>query len=94
MKDGKAPGPDNVQIEFLKLLDDDGIKWLTAVFNHIYDTGSIPLDWLKSEFITLPKKPGPKQCDEYRTISLMSHLLKLFLKIIYKTIYIYSYHDT
>ena len=26
MRDGKAPGPDNVQIRFLKLLDDDGIN--------------------------------------------------------------------
>ena len=63
------------------------MNWLTAVFNHTYNTGSIPLDWLNYEFITLPKTQGAKQCDEYRTISLLSHLQKLFLKIIHKRIY-------
>lgn len=87
MKEGKASGPDNIQTEFLKLLDEDNVKWLTSLFNRIYDCGSIPKEWLKSEFIILPKKPGAKNCSEYRTISLMSHLLKLFLKIIHKRIY-------
>lgn len=87
MKDGKAPGPDNVNAEILKLLSEDNVKWLTAVFNNIYDSGNIPREWLKSEFITLPKKPGAKTCGEYRTISLMSHMLKIFLKIIHRRIY-------
>lgn len=35
----------------------------------------------------MPKKPSAKTCDDYRTISLMSHVLKLFLKIIHRRIY-------
>jgi hypothetical protein len=42
MDHGKAPKPDNFQAEFLKLMDDDGIKWLTKIFNLIYDTGIVP----------------------------------------------------
>uniref|UniRef100_A0A8D8W5N2 Craniofacial development protein 2 n=2 Tax=Cacopsylla melanoneura TaxID=428564 RepID=A0A8D8W5N2_9HEMI len=87
LKCRKAAGPDNIQTEFLKLLDDRGIDVITEVFNNIYNSGDIPVEWLKSEFIALPKKPSAKKCDEYRTISLMSHLLKLFLKIIHKRIY-------
>lgn len=87
MKDGKAPGPDSFRSEFLKLMDEEGIRWLTKMFNRIYDSGEIPQEWLKSEFIILPKKPGAKSCGDYRTISLMSHLLKVFLKIIHKRIY-------
>lgn len=71
-KDGKAQGPDGFCVEFLRLLDDEGIKWLTKVFNNIYDTGRIPEEWLVSEFIALPKKVSARRCDEYRTISLMS----------------------
>lgn len=87
MKDGKAPGPDDLHAEFLKMLDEDGIKWLTKLFNYIYSTGDIPRDWLKSTFIPIPKKASAKKCEDYRLISLMSHLLKLFLKIIHKRIY-------
>lgn len=87
MKNKKAVGPDNIETEFLKLLDKDGISWITDVFNKIYNTGYIPDKWLQSEFIALPKKPGAKRCEEYRTISLMSHMLKLFLKVIHRRIY-------
>lgn len=87
MKDGKGAGPDNIQIEIIKLIEEEGIKKLTRLFNDIYNTGIIPREWRKSEFITLPKKPGAKNCEDYRTISLMSHLLKLFLKIIHRRIY-------
>jgi len=87
MKVGKAPGPDNLHSEFLKLLDDQGLKHIAAIYNKIYQTGKIPQEWLRSEFIALPKKPGARACNDYRTISLMSQLLKVFLKVIHKRIY-------
>lgn len=87
MKDGKMAGPDGIQSEILKLLDDDAITWITSIFNQIYDSGKIPREWLKSTFIAIPKKPSAKYCTDYRTISIMSHLLKIFLKIIHRRIY-------
>lgn len=87
MKEGKAPGPDDVQSEILKLCDDKFKKELTVIFNDIYNSGVIPQEWLRSEFIVLPKKLGAKKCSDYRTISLMSHLLKLFLKILHRRLY-------
>lgn len=67
IKHGKASGPDEVEAEFLKLLDEPNVKWLTQRFNKIYSTGNIPSDWLRSEFVTLPKKPSAKQCGDSRT---------------------------
>ena len=87
MKDGKAVGSDEVHIEVLKLMEENGLNIIVKLFNNIYNTGAIPRDWLKSTFITIPKKSKPKKCEEYRTISLMSHVLKLFLKIIHERIY-------
>lgn len=87
MKDGRAPGPDNFRSEILKLFDESGITQLTEMFNLIYEKGELPKDWLLSEFVIIPKKPGAKRCEDHRTISLMSHLLKLFLKIIHRRIY-------
>ena len=44
--------------------------------------GKIPKDLAKSVFITLPKIPGTMDCELHRTISLMSHLTKVILRII------------
>ena len=46
------------------------------------DTGDIPTEMSKSIFIALPKKPGPTECELHRTISLMSHVTKVLLRVI------------
>ena len=66
----------------LKALGDTGVNILHSLVNKIYDSGEIPNDMLKSVFIALPKKPNTLDCDQHRTISLMSHTLKLLLKIV------------
>lgn len=86
-KEGKAPGPDDIHSEVLKLINDENLRTITRLFNVIYDTGHIPKEWLKSTFVIIPKKPNAKLCKDYRTISLMSSVLKLFLKILHKRIY-------
>ncbi|KAI8436544.1 hypothetical protein MSG28_010075 [Choristoneura fumiferana] len=85
-KTGKAAGPDGIYVEILKLIEDEHMDALTNLFNLIYDLEQIPIDWLRSTFVTLPKKKNAKKCEEYRTISLMSQVLKLFLKIIHARI--------
>lgn len=59
------------------------IKIHTNLFNIIYDTSIIPTNWLISMFITTPKKQTAKSHTEYSTINLMSHILKVFIKIIH-----------
>lgn len=83
----KTPGPDEVPAELMKLLDDESVGIITSLFNKIYSTGEIPDDWLESLFVTIPKKSNPKECGDYRLISLMSHTLKIFLKILHHRIY-------
>jgi len=82
----KAPGPDEVRSELLKLLEDERIDLLVDLFKTVYKTRNIPEQWLKSAFITLPKKKNANHCSDYRTIALMSYTLKLFLKIIHRRI--------
>lgn len=86
-KNRKATGPDEIPAEMLKLLEGKGKKLLLQLFNAIYNTGIIPNDWLQSTFITIPKKTNAKNCSDHRTISLMSHVLKIFLSIIHQRIY-------
>ena len=49
--------------------------------NEVYDTGCIPNDLLKSVFIALPKRSGTIECQNHRTISLMSHATKLLMPV-------------
>lgn len=86
-KIGKAPGPDDVYIEVIKLIEEQNLGILTRLFNNIYKNGDIPQEWLTSVFVPIPKTRNPKTCDEFRLISLMSHMLKILLKIIHLRIY-------
>ena len=81
MKDKKAAGMDGINTEIIKALDGASLRTLTKLCNKIYSTGYIPDDMMNSVFITLPKKPKAINCTEFRTISLMSHIMKL-LRII------------
>ena len=82
LKKGKAAGSDNITSEMIKALDDMGIKVIHKLVNNIYKTGEIPTSMNESIFIRLPKKPKATMCTEYRTLSLMSHILKVILRII------------
>ena len=54
----------------------------TAICNKIWKTGEWPTTWTHSLVITLPKKDNLQLCQNYRTISLISHPSKVMLKII------------
>jgi len=82
IKTGKAVGPDGMSADILKAMGDIGLKKLTDLCNAIYDTGHIPEDMRRSVFVALPKKPKATECKDHRTISLMSHVLKVLLKVI------------
>ena len=82
LRPGKAPGEDEITTEMLQALDEIGIDKITELCNKIYDTGYIPDDMRKSTFIPIPKKAKAVNCTDFRTISLMSHVTKILLKII------------
>ena len=60
----------------------DVITALTTISNKIWQTGEWPTPWTQSLIFTLPKKRNQQQCQNYRTISLISHPSKVVLKII------------
>lgn len=87
LKTNKSPGPDGIYPEMLKLINEGNIEIFVSLYNRIYDSGKIPQDWLESIFIPLPKKPNPQHCNEFRLISLMSHAVKVLLKVVHNRIY-------
>ena len=52
------------------------------LLNKIYNTGNIPSDMMRSVFIQIPTKVGTMGCEEHRTISLMSIVIKVLVRII------------
>ena len=54
----------------------------TEICNRIWRTGQWPTPWTQSLIITLPKKSNLQLCQNYRTISLISHSNKVMLKVI------------
>ena len=83
---GKAPGPDDVSVELLKLGGDTSLDVLHAIIQKVWVTGDWPDDWKRSIFVPLHTKGDSRECSNDRTISLVSHASKVQLQIILKRI--------
>ena len=82
LKPGKSAGVDNIPAELLQAEGQTMIDVLLNIYNKIWQTGEWPTSWTQSLVITLPKKGNLLQCQNYRTISLISHASKVMLKIL------------
>ncbi|XP_076895048.1 uncharacterized protein LOC143547203 [Bidens hawaiensis] len=79
----KAVGLDNIPIEAWKCLGDEGVQWLTTLFNLIFKNGKMPDQWKSSVVVPLYKNKGDAQCcGNYREIKLLGHTMKLWERVI------------
>ena len=83
LKQGEAPGLDNVCGEYLK----DAEVNITLLFNKIYDSSCFPSVWCKSIIIPLFKRGNETDPDNYRGISLLSVVSKVFTAILNKRLH-------
>ena len=81
LEKGKSAGVDNIPAELVQAGGEDVITALTTICNRIWQTGEWLTPWTQSLVITLPKKGNLQQCQNYRTISLISHPSKVMLKV-------------
>ena len=58
------------------------MKVLHTICQQIWKTQQWPQDWKKSVFTLIPKKGNAKECSNYYTIALISHISKVMLKIL------------
>ena len=82
LKKGKSPGNDIIPGELVQAGGEKVIEILTLICNRIWTTGIWPKAWTQSLIITIPKKGNLKLCNNYRTISLISHPSKVLLNVI------------
>ena len=67
-------------------LGDFGIHELMKLFNRIYNTGNFVKCMCESVFIALSKVEGTLECGKHRTISIISQVTKIMLRVILKRI--------
>ena len=69
----KANGGDEIPVELFQIVEDDAVKVLHSICQHIWETQQWPQDWKRSVFIPVPRKENAKECSNYCTIALTSH---------------------
>ena len=70
LKDGKAPGGDNL------------FSRLHQLITNAWEMGSVPQAWKDASIITIYKKGDRTDCGKYRDISLLSIAGKIFARIL------------
>ena len=73
---------DGIPVELFQILKDDAVKVLHSICQQIWKTQQWPQDWKRSVFIPFSKKGNAKECSNYHTIALISHVSKVVLKIL------------
>ena len=80
----KAPGPDETGAELFKLLDQTNRDLLLGLLNHWWRTEQIHEEHLMAQVVTIFKKGSTEQISNYRPISLLNTVYKLFAAIVRK----------
>ena len=70
------------QLRYFKILRGDAIKVLLSICQQIWKTQQRSQDGKRSVFIPIPKKGNAKECSNYCTVALISHVSKVMLKIL------------
>ena len=78
----KASGGDGIPVELFQILKDGAVQVLHSICQKMWKTQQWPQDWKMSVFIPIPKKGNAKECSNYCTIALISHVSKVVLKIL------------
>ena len=78
----KASVGDGIPVELFQILKDDAVKVLHSICQQVWKTQQWPWDWKRPVFILFPKKGNAKECSNYCTIALISHVSKVMLKIL------------
>lgn len=86
MKNNKTAGEDDIEIEAVKHGSTTLHRTICKLFNACLINGTTPSQWDRATIIILHKKGDIAKLQNYRPISLLSHIYKLFMRIISKRI--------
>ena len=78
IKPGKACGPDGVSPGVLKMLPSQWLLKLAVLFNALFLSASYPSLWTLARFFTIFKKGNRQEPKNYRGITVINCLAKLY----------------
>ena len=81
---GKSTGLDKISTKLLKLAGDTIIESLLKIFNLSLKTGIFPDDWKLAKVTLIYKSEDKTLCENYRPISVISNVAKIFEKLVCK----------
>jgi hypothetical protein len=79
---GKAPGPDDIPPELLKILNVILAEPLARLFNQSLREGKLPVDWKTATIKPIHKGGNKSVPANYRPVSLTSSVLKVLERLI------------
>lgn len=82
LKNGKAAGHDQITAEMLKSMGSEGLKILKVICNKAWMEGKVPQDWKIGIIVPLHKKGDKSDCSNYRGITLLSIVSKIYERIL------------
>ena len=82
LKNGKAPGQDNLNAELFKIDPELASQILQPLFKAIWEIKQLPEDWTEGIIVKIPKKGALNNCNNWRGITLLSVPSKILAKII------------
>ena len=89
LKANKSPGIDNILNEVIRIGKEAIEGHLVNLFNRILDTGKYPALWSFGLIVPIHKRDDRSKVENYRGITLLSALGKLFTSILNNRLYDY-----
>ena len=86
LNNNKSPGMDGIPFEFYKFAPIEFVNEILLVFNKIFLTETIPSSFKKSILIPLFKKGDPNIASNYRGLSLIDSICKIFNSVLLRRI--------
>ena len=90
MKNGKAPGLDNRTVELIKNGGPELLQRICELLLQIWEQERVPEEWEIGIIRPIFKKGDRRECSNYRGITLLNVIYKIFACLIYTKLTKYS----
>ena len=82
LKKNKSAGTDGITAEMIRAGGEALTRQIHLLCNQVWKEERFPEEWTQSMIVIIPKKGDLKECTNYRTISLISHMCKVMLMVL------------